>query len=58
MDKVESDRPGVYQLELQDESYGPQIFDQVTQGHYIKAFSQQPPTLEAIFKMKAGGSNE
>ena len=58
VDKVESDRPGVYQLELQDESYGPQIVDQVTQGHYIKAFSQQPPTLEAIFKMKAGGSNE
>ncbi|KAA9301149.1 ABC transporter ATP-binding protein [Aerococcus sp. UMB8608] len=58
VDKVEVDRPGVYQLELQDESYGPKIFDQVTQGHYIKTFSQQPPTLEAIFKMKAGGSNE
>lgn len=34
VDKVEVDRPGVYQLELQDESYGPKIFDQVTQGHY------------------------
>lgn len=58
VNKVEVDRPGVYQVELQDESYGPKIFDQVTQGHYIKTFSQQPPTLESIFKMKAGGSNE
>lgn len=41
-------------LTLTDPEYGRSIFDQVTKGQYISRFSQQPPTLEEIFKMKAG----
>lgn len=41
-------------LTLEDDSYGEVLFKQVTQGQYIRTFSQQPPTLEEIFKMKAG----
>lgn len=41
-------------LSLADASFGEAIFNQVTHGNYIRTFSQQPPTLEEIFKMKAG----
>lgn len=41
-------------LTLEDDSYGEVLFKQVTKGQYIRTFSQQPPTLEEIFKMKAG----
>lgn len=41
-------------LSLADASFGEAIFNQVTHGKYIRTFSQQPPTLEEIFKMKAG----
>lgn len=45
-------------LMLEDESYGQALFNTITQGKYIQTFSQQPPTLEEIFKMKAGGHHE
>ena len=51
-------RDGSYVLMLEDESYGQAIFDIITQGKYIQTFSQQPPTLEEIFKMKAGEHHE
>lgn len=41
-------------LTLIDDSYGEALFKEITQGQYIRTFSQQPPTLEEIFKMKAG----
>ena len=41
-----------YHLILSDESAGHAIFDAVTQGKYIAQFSQQPPTLDEIFKLK------
>ena len=41
-----------YHLILSDESVGHAIFDAVTQGKYIAQFSQQPPTLDEIFKLK------
>lgn len=41
-------------LTLEDDSYGEALFKEITQGQYIRTFSQQPPTLEEIFKMKAG----
>src|SRR5699024_4380729 len=45
---------GMYELTLADPEYGREIFQRVTQNGYITTFSQQPPTLEEIFKMKAG----
>lgn len=50
--------PHDFRLHISDESYGPALFDTLTQGEYVETFNQQPPTLEEIFKMKAGGSNE
>lgn len=47
-----------YILELEDESYGKAIFDRVAKGSYLPVFYQQAPTLEEIFKMKAGESHE
>ena len=47
-----------YLLELADETYGKAIFDQVTKGNYVPVFYQQAPTLEEIFKLKAGESHE
>lgn len=47
-----------YLLELADENYGKAIFDQVTKGNYVPVFYQQAPTLEEIFKLKAGESHE
>ncbi|MDO4432653.1 MAG: ABC transporter ATP-binding protein [Aerococcaceae bacterium] len=47
-----------FELTLAQEHYGRAIFDAVTGGNYIQTFSQQPPTLEEIFKMKAGATHE
>ncbi|AYG38208.1 ATP-binding cassette domain-containing protein [Lactiplantibacillus pentosus] len=44
-----------YRLELASADVGPSLFDQVTGGHYIEEFSQQPPTLGEIFRTEAGG---
>ncbi|MDC6397534.1 ABC transporter ATP-binding protein [Lactiplantibacillus pentosus] len=44
-----------YRLELVSADVGPSLFDQVTGGHYIEEFSQQPPTLDEIFRTEAGG---
>lgn len=49
---------GLTQLDLEDASYGKSIFDVVTKEGYISTFSQQPPTLEEIFKLKAGETRE
>lgn len=51
-------KEGVYAIDLEDDSYGESIFNTVTQNGYIPTFSQQPPTLEEIFKMKAGELHE
>jgi len=44
-----------YRLELQDAEAGRAIFDQVTAGQYIQEFSQQPPTLDEIFRTEVRG---
>lgn len=49
---------GVYKLFLENESYGQELFTKLSGGNYIQTFDQEPPTLEEIFKMKAGGTNE
>lgn len=41
-------------LRLTDASYGENLFHTISKGNYISKFSQQPPSLEQIFKRKAG----
>ncbi|MEJ6347719.1 ABC transporter ATP-binding protein [Holzapfeliella sp. He02] len=48
----------VLEVVLTDEKAGKTIFDLATKNGYIPMFNQQPPTLEEIFRMKAGASNE
>ncbi|KAF1295712.1 sodium ABC transporter ATP-binding protein [Enterococcus sp. JM4C] len=45
-------------ITLADPKAGAEIFAKATQSGYIPMFNQQPPTLEEIFKMKAGAINE
>lgn len=49
---------GVLEVVLTDEKAGKAIFDLATKNGYIPMFNQQPPTLEEIFRMKAGAPNE
>ena len=49
---------GEYKLILEDENIGPDLFNTISKGEYIQSFSQQPPTLDEIFKMEAGGRHE
>ncbi|MQS53235.1 ABC transporter ATP-binding protein [Companilactobacillus mishanensis] len=51
---VTHQRGNHYFIRLENESDGPAIFDQLTDGHYIEEFSQRPPTLDEIFRMKVG----
>lgn len=56
--EVQVERNGTYELTLETEAAGKAVFDYVTQSGYIQMFSQQPPSLEEIFKMKAGDAHE
>ena len=56
--EVKVERNGTYELTLENEAAGKAVFDYVTQLGYIQMFSQQPPSLEEIFKMKAGDAHE
>lgn len=47
-----------YTLRLSDTSYGESLFNTISQGRYLPKFSQQPPSLEQIFKRKAGEDND
>lgn len=49
---------GSYRLILADAKYGKEIFEQLSGGKYIRTFDQEPPTLNEIFKMKAGEYHE
>ena len=49
---------GMKLLILADEKYGKDIFNQLSAGQYIQTFDQEPPTLDEIFKMKAGARHE
>ncbi len=46
------------ELTLADEAVGREVFKLVTAQGYLPEFSQQPPTLEEIFKLKAGADHE
>ena len=56
--KVQNIRGSRVLLRLDDPSKGPEVFEKLTDGKYIEEFSQQPPTLDEIFRMKAGISHE
>jgi ABC-2 type transport system ATP-binding protein len=49
--------PGRYRLIIADPAAGPTIFQALSQGRYIEEFSQQPPSLDQIFKLKAGANH-
>lgn len=51
---VTSNGDGTMLLNLSDPDYGREIFRQVAKEGYIPTFSQQPPSLEEIFRLKAG----
>ncbi|SKA12207.1 ABC-2 type transport system ATP-binding protein [Pilibacter termitis] len=55
---VKTRQDGSFELTLQNEEVGKEIYKLVTKNGYIPMFNQQPPTLEEIFKMKAGNVNE
>lgn len=52
--KVIPRQPGQYRLHLADANAGRAIFQALTHGEYIEEFSQQPPTLDEIFRLKVG----
>lgn len=43
-----------YLLRIDEAAAGRAIFQQISHGEYVEEFSQQPPTLDEIFRMKAG----
>lgn len=49
---------GTYHIHLENAEAGHRIFDLATRDGYIPTFSQQPPTLEEIFKQIAGEDHE
>lgn len=49
---------GSLDITLSDPAAGKAIFDEATKSGYIPMFNQQPPTLEEIFKWKAGDKHE
>lgn len=53
IDKYQQKHDGSWSIKLSDEKYGPEIFDQLSQGKYLQIFSQEPPTLDQVFKMEA-----
>lgn len=49
---------GTVEMTLSDPEVGREVFALVTKEGYVPMFSQQPPTLEEIFKMKVGEKDE
>ena len=43
-----------YRLRVDDPAAGREIFQRLSNGEYMEEFSQQPPTLDEIFRLKAG----
>ncbi|WP_407894218.1 ABC transporter ATP-binding protein [Lacticaseibacillus sp. N501-2] len=46
-----------FELTLADPAVGQRIFAEATANGYIPEFRQQPPTLDEIFRMKAGAAD-
>lgn len=49
---------GIYKLWLAAANYGQEILKILSHGEYLQTFDQEPPTLDEIFKLKAGENNE
>lgn len=49
---------GIYKLWLTSANYGREIFKILSHGEYLQTFDQEPPTLDEIFKLKAGENDE
>lgn len=47
-----------YTLRLANESYGPDLFEQIGRGGYIEKFSMDYLSLDELFKLKVGEGNE
>lgn len=58
VETVTSREDGALSITLNSPEVGREIFQRATQAGYIPMFNQQPPTLEEIFKMKAGDRHE
>ncbi|MEO1782684.1 ABC transporter ATP-binding protein [Enterococcus diestrammenae] len=58
VETVTSREDGALSITLNSPEVGREIFQLATQAGYIPMFNQQPPTLEEIFKMKAGDRHE
>lgn len=58
VENVSGVEEGIYHIQLADAEVGRKIFDLATQEGYIPTFSQQPPTIEEIFKQIAGEVDE
>lgn len=58
VESVISMQEGAYHIQLRDAEVGRQIFELAARDGYIPTFSQQPPTIEEIFKQIAGDENE
>ena len=54
VEKVLHKEDGSYDITLSHPEVGRTLFDLATADGYIPMFNQQPPTLEEIFKRKAG----
>ncbi len=55
---IQKENTGTYYITLEDAEVGRRLFDLATRDGYIPTFSQQPPTLEEIFKQIAGEVDE
>jgi ABC-2 type transport system ATP-binding protein len=55
---IKEEIEGTYYIELENAEVGREIFTLATRDGYIPTFSQQPPTLEEIFKQIAGETDE
>ncbi len=55
---IQEENEGTYYIQLENAEVGRYLFDVATRGGYIPTFSQQPPTLEEIFKQIAGEEDE
>lgn len=58
VERIGQREDGSLELTLSNPEVGKEIFMRATQEGYIPMFNQQPPTLEEIFKLKAGDLHE
>ena len=58
LESVMGMQEGAYHIQLRDAEVGRRIFELAARDGYIPTFSQQPPTIEEIFKQIAGDVNE